>query len=41
MTNLFLLNQSPKISENNTATLIITFLQIKDKIIRVMIGLVK
>ena len=34
-------NQSHKISENNTAALIITFYNTKDKIIRVIMGLVR
>ena len=34
-------NQTRKISENNTAALIITFYNTKDTIIRVIIGLVK
>ena len=34
-------NQSHKISENNTAVLIRTFLNTEDKIIRVIMGLVK
>ena len=34
-------NRSRKISENNTAVLIRTFLNTKDTIIRVLIGLVK
>ena len=38
---LIMFNQSHKISENNTAVLIITFLNTKDTIIRVIIGLVK
>ena len=39
--NLFLFNQSRKISENNTAAFTITFLNTKDTIIRVIMGLVK
>ena len=38
---MIMFNQSHKISENNTAVLIITFLNTKDTIIRVIIGLVK
>ena len=34
-------NQSYKISENNTAALIIAFYNAKDTIIRVIMGLVK
>ena len=34
-------NQTRKISENNTAALIITFYNTKDTIIRAIIGLVK
>ena len=34
-------NQSYKISENNTAALIITFSNSKDTVIRVIIGLAK
>ena len=39
--NLYIFNQSYKISENKTSILIITFLNIKDTIIRVIMGLVK
>ena len=39
--NLFLFNQSHKMSENNTAALTITFSKTKDTIIRVIMGLDK
>ena len=39
--NLYLFNQTRKISENYTAALIITFSNSKDNIIRLIIGLAK